>query len=160
MLLRPLTKALKGDPKDFSWTPEMDSTFTSAQSFLASLPALVHPDPSAKISLAVDARTCMLELFFRYWLVLASFSPCSWVPEQTQFLLISSNWFTVLTLFLSRLHTEVDLILLVQLQFWCCLLLPVKRILCVVLILQHHLLYLEDDAVVVMHTACCAASAP
>ena len=47
LLLRPMTDALKGDPKDFSWTPEMNF----AESTLASVPSLVHPDPSTKISL-------------------------------------------------------------------------------------------------------------
>ena len=28
LLQRPLTKALKGDPKDFSWMPEVDSAFS------------------------------------------------------------------------------------------------------------------------------------
>ena len=35
--------------------PQMDSTFISAQSALALVPTLVHPDPSAWVSLAVDA---------------------------------------------------------------------------------------------------------
>ena len=46
---------LKGYPKDYSWTPEMDSALTFAKSSLASVPDLVHPDPSPKIFLAVDA---------------------------------------------------------------------------------------------------------
>ena len=36
-------------------TPEMDSPFSFAKSAFASVSALVCPDPSAKISLAVDA---------------------------------------------------------------------------------------------------------
>ena len=44
-----------GDPKDFSWSPQMDSTFFSTKSALALVPTLVQPDPSAQVSLAIDA---------------------------------------------------------------------------------------------------------
>ena len=55
LILRPLTDALRGDPKDFSWSPLMASAFISAKSALALVPTLVHPDPLALVSLAVDA---------------------------------------------------------------------------------------------------------
>ena len=55
LILRPLNDAIHGDPKDFSWSSQMDSAFGSAKSALAMVPVLVHPDPSVKISLAVDA---------------------------------------------------------------------------------------------------------
>ena len=55
LILCPLTDALCGDPIDFSWSPHMDSAFISAKSALALVPPLVHPVPSARVSLAVDA---------------------------------------------------------------------------------------------------------
>ena len=47
LILRLLTDALPGDPKDFSWAPQMDSAFVSAKSALALVPTLIHPDLSA-----------------------------------------------------------------------------------------------------------------
>ena len=38
----PLTDALRGDPKDCSWSPQMDYAFVSAKSALALVPTLVH----------------------------------------------------------------------------------------------------------------------
>ena len=64
-ILRPLTDALRWDPKDFFWSPRMDSAFVSAKSALALLPTLVHPDPSAWISLAVDASDSHLGAVFQ-----------------------------------------------------------------------------------------------
>ena len=54
-LLRPLTEALKGKPATLVWNLEMNQSFAAARSVLANVPALVHPDPSARISLSVDA---------------------------------------------------------------------------------------------------------
>ena len=51
LILQPLNDTLYGDPKDFSWSTQMDYAFFSIKSALA----LVHPGPSAKVSLAVDA---------------------------------------------------------------------------------------------------------
>ena len=67
------------DFKDFSWTPEIDSSFSSAKSALALVPALVHPNSSAKISLAVDALDSHMGVVFQQlvggsWAPLAFFS--------------------------------------------------------------------------------------
>ena len=51
----PPDRSLKGDPKDFSWTPEMEFAFSFAKSALALVPPLVHPNSSANIFLGVDA---------------------------------------------------------------------------------------------------------
>ena len=64
LILRPLTDALSGDPKGFSWSPQMDSAFVSTKSALALVPTLVHYDPSARVSLAVNASDSHVELFF------------------------------------------------------------------------------------------------
>ena len=37
LILYPLTDALRGDPKDLSWSPQMDSVFISAKSALEQL---------------------------------------------------------------------------------------------------------------------------
>ena len=54
-ILRSLTDALKLSPKVFTWSAEIDSAFAKAKGVLISLPTLIHPDPSAPISLASDA---------------------------------------------------------------------------------------------------------
>ena len=54
-ILHPLTSALKGSPKNFSWNSAMERSFSDAKSALLQVPSLVHPVPSAPISLAVDA---------------------------------------------------------------------------------------------------------
>ena len=55
LILRPLTDALRQDPKEFSWSPQMDSAFVSAKSALALVPTLAHPDPSAQLLLMLLA---------------------------------------------------------------------------------------------------------
>ena len=55
LILCPLTDNLLGDSKDFSWSPQMNSAFVYAKSALALVPTMVHPEPSAWVSLAVDA---------------------------------------------------------------------------------------------------------
>ena len=79
LLLRPLTDALRGDPKAFSWSLEMNSSFFAAKTALASVPALVHPDSSIKISLTVDASDSHMGAVFQQlvrgsWAHLAFFS--------------------------------------------------------------------------------------
>ena len=54
-LLSPLTDALKGKAATLTWTLEMNLAFSAAKSVLSEVPTLVHPDPSAKVSLSVDA---------------------------------------------------------------------------------------------------------
>ena len=86
LILRPLTDALRGDPKDFSWSPQMDSAFFSAKSALAQVPTLVHPDPSAGVSLAVDASDSHVgavfqQLVWGYWAPLAFYSKKLSSPE-------------------------------------------------------------------------------
>ena len=53
--LRPLTSALKGSPKLFKWSQPMSEAFSAAKQALVSSTALIHPNPSAQLSLAVDA---------------------------------------------------------------------------------------------------------
>ena len=70
LLLRPVTDTLKGDPKAFSWSPEIASAFSAAKTALASVSALVHPDPSTKIFLRqLMPQTHMKERFFSSWFV-------------------------------------------------------------------------------------------
>ena len=66
LILCPQTVALCGDPKDFSWSPQMNSAFVSANSALALVPTLVHPDPSARVSLAVDASDSQVGAVFQH----------------------------------------------------------------------------------------------
>ena len=56
-LLHPLTEALKGKPLTLIWNLEMNQFFAAAKSVLANVPTHVHPDPSAQISLSVDASS-------------------------------------------------------------------------------------------------------
>jgi len=56
-ILRPLTDSLRGKPKALLWTEEMVLAFQAAKSALASATPLVHPSPSAQVSLAVDASS-------------------------------------------------------------------------------------------------------
>jgi len=53
--LRPLTNALAGNPRALNWSTEMQTAFETAKSALASAVSLVHPSPSAEVSLVTDA---------------------------------------------------------------------------------------------------------
>ena len=53
--LKPLTSALKGSPKLFRWSKPMSEAFSAAKQALVSATVLIHPNPSAWISFAVDA---------------------------------------------------------------------------------------------------------
>ena len=79
LLCSSLTDALHGDSKDFSWSPQMDSAFLSAKSALALVPTGVHSDPSARVSLAVDASDSNVGAVFQQlvqgsWALLALYS--------------------------------------------------------------------------------------
>ena len=54
-LLFPLTEALKGKGSSLTWSQTMLDSFSAAKSVLANVPTLVHPDPTARISVSVDA---------------------------------------------------------------------------------------------------------
>ena len=54
-ILAPLTDALKGPGKSLTWTPILEAAFHHAKDLLIKVPELTHPQPSAPISLAVDA---------------------------------------------------------------------------------------------------------
>ena len=54
-VLAPLTDALKGTSKALTWTPDLDVAFRRAKDLLVRVPELIHPRPSAPISIAVDA---------------------------------------------------------------------------------------------------------
>ena len=53
--LKPLTSALKGSPKLFRWSKSMSKAFNAAKQALVFATVLINPNPSARISLAVDA---------------------------------------------------------------------------------------------------------
>ena len=53
--LCPLTEALKGNPKVFCWTTEMQATADAIRVALAAAVPLSHPLPTAELSLATDA---------------------------------------------------------------------------------------------------------
>ena len=78
-LLRPLTEALKGKPATLTWDLEMNQSFAAAKSILANVPTQVHPDPSARISLSVDASgshvgAVLQQEVFGSWAPLAFYS--------------------------------------------------------------------------------------
>ena len=50
-----MTDALKGTSKALTWTPDLDVAFRRAKDLLVKVPELIHPRPSAPISIAVDA---------------------------------------------------------------------------------------------------------
>ena len=54
-VLAPLTNALKGPGKSLTWSPDLEAAFRHAKDLLIQVPELIHPRPSAPISLAVDA---------------------------------------------------------------------------------------------------------
>ena len=81
LLLRPLTDFLKGDPKAFSWSPEMASPFSVAKTALALVPALVHPDSFAKISLAIDSSDSHVGAVFQQ-LVHSSWAPLAFFSRK------------------------------------------------------------------------------
>ena len=53
--LKPLTTALKGSPKLFVLSESMNAAFSAAKQALIRATCLNHPNPSAELSLAVDA---------------------------------------------------------------------------------------------------------
>jgi len=77
--LRPLTDALKGNPKSLPWSKELQTAFDSAKSALASAVSLTHPTPSAEVSLVTDASAthvgaALQQRESRGWRPLAFFS--------------------------------------------------------------------------------------
>ena len=57
-LLKPLTDALRGPPRSpLVWTPECETAFVAARRCLSAKMELFHPDPSAELSVAVDASS-------------------------------------------------------------------------------------------------------
>ena len=78
-ILQPLTDALTGSPKTLPWSPACAAAFLNAKSALAAAVPLVHPDPTATLSLATDASDThvagVLQQFSnRRWEPLAFFS--------------------------------------------------------------------------------------
>ena len=53
-ILRPLTEALKGNPKVLSWTAEMQAATTAIKAGLVAAVLLSHSLPAAQLSLATD----------------------------------------------------------------------------------------------------------
>ena len=54
-ILAPLTDAFKGPGKSLTWTLILEAAFRHAKDLLIKVPKPTHPQPSAPISLAVDA---------------------------------------------------------------------------------------------------------
>ena len=54
-ILKPLTDALRGNPKHLEWSPEMETSFLHIKRALAAAVPLAHPAPSAALVLATDA---------------------------------------------------------------------------------------------------------
>ena len=77
----PLTDGLHGDPKDFSWSPQMDYAFVSAKSAFALVPTLEHPYLSARVSLAVDASDSQVGAVFQQ-LVWGSLAPLAFYSKK------------------------------------------------------------------------------
>ena len=87
-LLHPLTEALKGKPSTLTWNLEMNQSFAAAKSILANVPTLVHPDPSAWISLSVDASGSHVGAVLQQevsssWAPLAFYSKKLFAPVQS-----------------------------------------------------------------------------
>ena len=72
--LKPLTAALKGSTKHFKWSESMSAAFSAAKQALVSASTLIHPDPSAQLSLAVDASDSHIGA------VLQQFQNGGWAP--------------------------------------------------------------------------------
>ena len=83
-ILRPLTDALKLSPKVFTWSAEIDSAFAKAKGVLISLPTLIHPDPSAPISLASDASDIHIEGALHQFLTLVPRHPYHFSQQSSQ----------------------------------------------------------------------------
>jgi hypothetical protein len=67
-ILLPLTEALKGGhKKQLTWGPQEDAAFQAAKQALCSAASLVHPDPQAAISLAVDASDKHVGAVLQQW---------------------------------------------------------------------------------------------
>ena len=86
-VLRPLTDALIGSPKTLVWTPSLDAAFSAAKAALSAATPLVHPSPSAEISLAVDASASHVGAVLQQrirgsWQPLAFFSQKLSSPQQ------------------------------------------------------------------------------
>jgi transposase InsO family protein len=77
--LRPLTDALRGNPKVLDVTPAMVAAVESAKAALASATVLAHPAPDATLSVATDASdthvgAVLQQLSGRHWRPLSFFS--------------------------------------------------------------------------------------
>ena len=81
-ILAPLTDALKGPGKTITWTPLMDSAFSSAKKLLSSVPELVHPQCNAPISLAVDASDSHIGAVLQQQLPDKSWSPLAFFSKK------------------------------------------------------------------------------
>ena len=69
-----LTDALKGPGKSLVWTPVLEAAFCHAKDLLITVLELIHPRPSAPISLAVDASD------FHFGAVLQQRIDDAWFP--------------------------------------------------------------------------------
>jgi Reverse transcriptase (RNA-dependent DNA polymerase)/RNase H-like domain found in reverse transcriptase len=57
LMLQPLTDTLRADAGKWEWTAAMGAAFEAAKHTIQRTAQLVHPDPSAPISLATDASS-------------------------------------------------------------------------------------------------------
>ena len=81
LILWPLTDAFQGDPKDFSWSAQMDSAFISDKSASALVPTLVHLVPSACVSQAVETSASHMGAVFQQ-LVQGSWGPLAFYSKK------------------------------------------------------------------------------
>ena len=66
-LLRPLTDALIGNPKQLQWTPALNTAFLAAKTALSQATLLAHPQPHATISIATDASDSHIGGVLQQW---------------------------------------------------------------------------------------------
>jgi hypothetical protein len=73
--LKPLTDALRGNPKQLDVTTAMQEAVAAAKSALASATLLAHPAPAATLSLASDSHVgaVLQQLEGQHWRLLAFF---------------------------------------------------------------------------------------
>lgn len=74
LILQPLTDALAGNAKHVEWSAAMQSAFQQAKLAIAAAVKLVHPAPSATVSLATDASATHVGGVLQQW------SSAGWQP--------------------------------------------------------------------------------
>ena len=86
-VLRPLTDALRGAPKQLSWSQQMEKAFNGAKKSLSHAAILAHPTKSADLQLVTDANERAIGAMLQQVVdgqtqPLAFFSRCTTGPES------------------------------------------------------------------------------